>query len=181
MTFIGLMIEFKLTERISTNPIHQLKINYTMKKLLIIVLAIASFSGFAQEDKSEREKIIRERLTKRAEKSPKDRAQIETKQLALRLDLTEKQQAQVEEILTAHHAKGQEKKKMVKKSRKDMSDEEINQLKLDRLDAQIALKEDMKAVLDADQYAKFSQMMERRMKRAKGMKKKKRKIEYIWI
>lgn len=143
-----------------------------MKKLLIIALALVTVSGFAQVDK---EKVMMERLTRKSQKSPEERAQIETKQLTLKLDLTEKQQSQVEETLVAHHAEGNAKMAKNKKAMKEMSDDERHKLQVARLDAQIALKEKMKGILNAEQYAKYSQMMERKMKRGKGTSKKMKK------
>ena len=49
-----------------------------MKKLVIIALSLSTFMGFAQEGKKE---AMMERLTKRKEQSPENRAEIETKQL----------------------------------------------------------------------------------------------------
>ena len=65
-----------------------------MKKLVIIALSLCTFIGFAQEGKKE---AMMERLTKRKEQSPENRAEIETKQLALKLDLSKNQQSEVRE------------------------------------------------------------------------------------
>lgn len=143
-----------------------------MKKLLIIALALVTVSGFAQVDK---EKVMMERLTRKSQKSPEERAQIETKQLTLKLDLTEKQQSQVEETLVVHHAEGNARMAKNKKAMKEMSDDERHELQVARLDAQIALKEKMKGILNAEQYSKYSQMMERKMKIGKGTGKKMKK------
>ncbi|WP_299117532.1 hypothetical protein [uncultured Winogradskyella sp.] len=143
-----------------------------MKKLLVLALALCTFTGFAQKDKSEKKKALMERLTKNS--SPEERAEMQTKQMALRLDLSQKQQTQVQEVLLAHYKEGQGKMDMDKKSRKEMSDEELKKMRSERLDAQIALKAKMKTILDDEQYAKFSQMMERKMHKGKRRGKRRK-------
>lgn len=144
-----------------------------MKKLLIIALVFCTLSIVAQGKDQERRNDLKERFTKRGMQSPEDRAKLETKQMTLRLDLSKQQQTQVEEVLFAHYSEGKKKMDTNKASRKDMSDDKRKQMKLDRLDAEIALKENMKSVLNESQYAKYSKMLENRGKRSKGRKMRK--------
>lgn len=142
-----------------------------MKKLVIIALSLCTFIGLAQEGKKE---AMTERLTKRKEQSPENRAEIETKQLALKLDLSKNQQSVVRKALLDHHTEGNAKMLKNKEAIKSMSEEERHKFKLEFLDAQIALKEKMKGILNAEQYTKYSQMMDRKMKSRRGKGKRKK-------
>ncbi|SHH03019.1 magnesium transporter CorA family protein [Winogradskyella jejuensis] len=137
-----------------------------MKKLLILALSLCTFLGFAQQNNPEKKKALMERLTK--SRTPQERAEIQAKQLTLKLDLSEQQQTQVLDILTSHYAEGEGKIDANKKNRKEMSDDDRHKMQTERLDAQIALKAKMKDILNDEQYAKYSQMMERQMKRRGG-------------
>ena len=61
-----------------------------------------------------------------------------------------------------------------KEAIKSMSEEERHKFKLEFLDAQIALKEKMKGILNSEQYTKYSQMMDRKMKSRRGKGKRKK-------
>ncbi|MBT8246112.1 MAG: hypothetical protein HKP48_11955 [Winogradskyella sp.] len=142
-----------------------------MKKLLVLALTLCTLTGFAQKDKSDKKKDLMERLAKRP--SPEERAEIQTKQMALRLDLSDKQQTQVQELLLAHYKDSYDKIDIDKTPVKDMTQEERQKMRIARLDSQIELKASMKTILDDTQYAKYSQMMERKMQ--KGKKRGKRR------
>lgn len=146
-----------------------------MKKLLILALALTTFIGFAQKKNTEdRKRDLMERFTKRGPKSPEHRAEIESKQMTLRLDLSETQQSQVKSALLTHFTEMEGKRKAFKKSEKKPTADEVTAMKSEVLDAQIALKSKMKTILNAEQYQKYSQMMERKMKvgKRKGKKRK---------
>lgn len=143
-----------------------------MKKLLVLVILFCTVSSFAQRERSpEARKAMMERLTKQT--TPEDRAEIDAKQMTLRLDLTSSQEKQVKDALIAHYSEGKAKRQSIKKSDKKISDEERQKMRVERLDSQIALKAKMKTILNAQQYAKYSQMMER--KKGKGKRRGKRK------
>ena len=144
-----------------------------MKKLLVIALVFCTLSVVAQDKQQERRNDAKERFAKRGKQSPEDRAKIETKQMALRLDLSKQQQSQVEEVLFTHYSEGKKKMDTNKESRKEMTEDQRKQIKLDRLDAAIALKEKMKSILDDQQYSKYSKMLENRGKRRMGRKTRK--------
>lgn len=142
-----------------------------MKKLAIMALAVFTLTGFAQvEKKDDMSNSLKERMTKRANTSPEDRAKIETKQMALKLDLSDDQQTQVEGALLEHYSKESPNTKLDKKARKKMTDEQRQEMKINRLDGAIALKEKMKTILNDEQYTKYSSMLENRGKRMRQMR-----------
>lgn len=139
-----------------------------MKKIVIIALALCTLTGFAQKNKSDNSSSI---LKERISKNPDNRAKVETKQLTLSLDLTNEQQAQVEDAFLAHYSDLKAKRmEQEKKVGKEMSNEERKQKRLDRLDDAIALKAKMKTILNEQQYAKYSEIIENRQKRMKQRK-----------
>ena len=144
-----------------------------MKKLLVIALALCTFSGFAQEkeEQADRTSMLKKRMT-RSNYSPEDRAQIQTKQMTLQLDLTEQQQQQVNEVLVSHFTENEGKFRADKKKNKEMTDEERKNMKLAILDSHIALKEKMKSILNDEQYEKYSKTIDLYTKKRKGRKAK---------
>ncbi|MFD1062107.1 hypothetical protein ACFQ1Q_02520 [Winogradskyella litorisediminis] len=141
-----------------------------MKKLLILVLTLSTFVGFSQRNKEDRKKEFTERFTKRNTKSPEHRAEIQSKQMTLRLDLSSAQQSQVQAALLEHFTKAEEKKMAIKTSDKKLTEDERMAMKSEALDAQIALKAKMKTILNEEQYKKYSQMVNRKMKPGKRKK-----------
>jgi hypothetical protein len=67
-----------------------------------------------------------------------------------------------------------ERKDAVRRSDKRLTPEERTKMKSEHLDAQIALKAEMKTILNNEQYAKYSQMMERKMKNRRGKGKRRK-------
>lgn len=141
-----------------------------MKKLLIFALALGSLTAFSQDDVQGKKKDLMKRITERP--SPEQRAELQTKRLALNLDLDKSQQSKVQEILLNHYKEFDNPDK--KGEMKKMSAVEKHSVKVERMDGAIALKEKMKGVLNAEQYAKYSQMQERRIKRIQRNRKKRR-------
>lgn len=147
-----------------------------MKRLLVIALALFTFTGFAQKMDSEKmNDAMKERLTRRGKMSPEKQAAIQSKRMALSLDLSDAQQSQVEALLIDHLKEGQENGYAQKKAKKDLTEAERHEIVTKKLDAQIALKQKMKDILNDEQYAKYSKMMDRRMQ--KGGKKKAQKTK----
>ena len=90
--------------------------------------------------------------------SPEQVATLETKKMTLALDLTEKQQQQVQEI---HLEKAIDRKTLKEehKSRDSKPDaDERFQMMNERLDKQIAVKDQMKDILDKDQFEKWEKL-----------------------
>lgn len=150
--------------------INQLNIKIkNMKKLVVLALALFTITGYAQKRDNDRHHNEREeRREKREHISPEKRAEIQSKKLTLALDLSEQQQSQVENTLLEHLKKGKEKMEAQKKSRKELTPDERHQLLSERLDAQIALKAEMKTILNDEQYSKYTKLMERRSNQRKG-------------
>jgi len=127
-----------------------------MKNLILSTLLLCSACCLAQPG---------------GDKMRKASPEIQAKKMTLALDLSEKQESQVLKLLTEQRTEmennrpsREEVKKMSKKDRKD--------LKVAALDRRIAVKRNMKNILNADQYEKWEKMM---AKRAKGKMKRMRK------
>ena len=147
-----------------------------MKKLLVVALAFCTFTAIAQEKKRNWEDYKKEQgLESRKNMTPKDRAQLDSKKMTLQLDLTADQQSKVEAILLTHYKEAKTKRDVMKKAKKPTEEERLA-MRNDMLDAQIALKKEMKAVLNAEQYEKYEKMQGRRFQRGtKKMKEGKRR------
>ncbi|ARV09290.1 hypothetical protein BTO05_06425 [Winogradskyella sp. PC-19] len=146
-----------------------------MKKLVVIALSLFTFTGFAQKiNKEKMSNAVEKRMYKKGKASPKAQAEIESKQMTLQLDLTKQQQTKVENALLGHYEIMKERKDAVRKSDKKLTPEQRTKMKSEHLDAQITLKAEMKTILNAEQYAKYSQMMERKMKNRRGKGKRRK-------
>lgn len=132
-----------------------------MKKLLIITLALVTLNGFAQQ-KDHKRMNKQNHSELRKEMSPNDIAGLKTKQLTLKLDLTEAQQKEVHQVILEQsqtNEKLRSQRQLKSKDQKEKpSKEEMLKMKNDRLDQQIKMKRDMKAILSAEQYAKYESM-----------------------
>lgn len=146
-----------------------------MKKLIIIALALVTLNGFAQQ-KGHKKEGRENRAELRKEMSPNDIADLKSKKLTLKLDLTDAQQKEVHKLILAqaktkenlrkeHKAKVGDKKE--KPSKDDMVERQNHQL-----DEQIQMKRKMKAILTAEQYAKFEKMKPRKHKKGRKRSKK---------
>lgn len=147
-----------------------------MKKSVLIAFALLlslNTMSFAQKKWSEDTK--NELQSKRGEVSPATRAKMQTKEMTLALDLTDNQQKDVETALLDFHTELKDVKASMQKSYDDMSTEEKQELKSKHLDAQIALKREMKTILDEKQYEKFSAKMAAGKQKMKKAYKRKRK------
>lgn len=127
-----------------------------MRKIVFILIAIVSINTFAQKERSH----------KNSDLTPEQMATLRTKQMTLDLDLNTKQQ---EQILAINLKNAEEFGKMRGK-RKELSDDEKYELKSKMLDKQIAIKKEMKNILNDTQYEKWQKMQKSRMHK---MKKKK--------
>lgn len=145
-----------------------------MKKLLIVALTLFTVTVFAQPGRQAKIKnAIDNRMAKEGKGSPETMAEIKSKQLTLQLDLSETQQSQVQSALLEHFTTEKKKKDAFRKSTEKPTQEERVAMKSEALDAQIELKRKMKNILNDDQYEKYSQMIERRIKNGKRKGKKK--------
>tara|TARA_B100000809_G_scaffold221295_1_gene229488 strand:- start:2246 stop:2707 length:462 start_codon:yes stop_codon:yes gene_type:complete len=142
-----------------------------MKKIASILILVFAFTFTAEAQK------------KRKEKGPKltveQQTDLTVKRMTLSLDLSKKQQDQIKPLIRAQIAS----KKVIMLNRKEMrtekkrpSRDEIYAMKSKQLDNQIAFKNNLKDILNKEQFEKFKKMkIEKRMKGMKGMKMIKKK------
>lgn len=97
--------------------------------------------------------------------------EVQAKKMTLALDLSEKQESQVLKLLTENQSQMQKNRPSREEVRK-MSDEEKEDLKVTAMDQKIAMKRNMKNILNAKQYDRLEKIM---AKRVKGKMKRKRK------
>ena len=128
-----------------------------MKKLMILVAILTV--GFANAQRGERN------LT------PEQMASMQSKKMTLVLDLDTKQQARVEQLLLVL-AKERVADKMNREDRSQLNDlEKITRME-NRLDKRIAMKREMKSILNTDQYKRWEKMIAKRAKRKAGKNKR---------
>jgi LAS superfamily LD-carboxypeptidase LdcB len=121
-----------------------------MKKILFLMTLLAIGISQAQNTKRDR--------------SPKQVASIQSKKMTLALDLDATQQARVEQLLLVN-AKERQTHKMNKKDRVQLNDlEKLTRMET-MLDKRIAVKREMKSILNADQYKSWEKMMAKSAKR----------------
>ena len=139
-----------------------------MKKLISIFSLVIAFTLTAEAQK------------KKIDKTPKftieQNTELAVKQMTLALDLSEKQQSQIRPLFKDQA----EKKKVAMNNRAEMrkkrtkpSTDEIYKMKIAFLDNQIAMKNNMKKILDKEQFEKYEKMS------ANKKKKEKQKMEKI--
>jgi LAS superfamily LD-carboxypeptidase LdcB len=128
-----------------------------MKKLMILVAILTV--GFANAQPGERN------LT------PEQMASMQSKKMTLVLALDAKQQARVEQLLLVQ-AKERVAHKMKREDRSQLNDlEKITRME-NMLDKRIAMKREMKSILNADQYKRWEKMIAKRAKRKAGKNKR---------
>ena len=139
-----------------------------MKKILMAILVMATISATAQDQNKGKRGDMKDL-------SPDQVASLQTKKMTLALDLNESQQAKVKTILTkdatARKAKMEERKASKDEGKKVMTSEEKYAKQNERLDHQIARKEEMKSILTADQFEKWEKMNHRKKMRGHGKDK----------
>lgn len=136
-----------------------------MKTWILAMTMMAGMSMAAQTlaDKpfahNRHEKLQKEHFT------PQQRAELKSKQLTLKLDLTDKQQKEVEKVfLTAENQKEDAHKQRLeaRKAGTRPTAEEHLAARNRMLDTRIAMKRELKKVLNADQYSKLEKLQEER-------------------
>ncbi|MEA9411632.1 hypothetical protein [Flavobacterium sp. PL02] len=134
-----------------------------MKKLFIAALLFVGMVSFAQ-DATTTSKPQKERLT------PEQRNEKHLKKLTTELNLDANQQAQVGKLLAEKSAKSQ-KYMETRKARKDSNAkptaEEKAALKKEMMDEKTATETQMKSILNADQYKKWTAMREENKEKMK--------------
>jgi hypothetical protein len=120
-----------------------------MKKVILIIALVVGLSSFAQGKRGEG----REKLT------PEQQVEVVLKKMNSELTLTEKQQGELRPILMeqakTREAKMMEIKKLKEKGLK-LTDEQIAQMKKNRIDEELAMKTKLKKILTEEQYTQWS-------------------------
>lgn len=149
-----------------------------MKNLLMIAVAFFTINVAAQDKKRE---VAKERMEMLQDLTPQETAELQTKKMTLLLDLTDQQQVEVEKLLFNEAKVRMAKKEEFKANREKLqgekpSKEERLKMTNERLDHQIEMKKKMKAILNAEQYAKFEKSQGKRqgMQRQNRREKKRR-------
>lgn len=93
--------------------------------------------------------------------SPEQRATLKSKEMALHLDLSENQQQQVARLLEVEFAEVQKMRESLKESDKNEIDR--YELRNARLDRQLALKAELKNILNDEQFERWQKHQQRRM------------------
>ena len=138
-----------------------------MKKVCIVALLVIGLSSFAQERKERHPKGEMEQMT------PEQRNQLHLKKMTLDLDLNAKQQEQLTKILADQSAK-REAMKAEHKAKMEEPKAIRFEMKKKILDEQIEMKNKMKSILSAEQFAKWEMKKEKNNKRmGEGRKKHK--------
>tara|TARA_R110000823_G_scaffold31224_1_gene89104 strand:+ start:73 stop:522 length:450 start_codon:yes stop_codon:yes gene_type:complete len=131
-----------------------------MKKLVMTILVMATISVSAQDHNMKGKRGDMKDLT------PEQMATLQTKKMTLALDLNESQQSKIKSILT-EDAKTRKSKMEAYKASKDedkkvMSADEKYARQNERLDHQIARKNEMKSILTPEQFQKYEKMSHRK-------------------
>lgn len=147
-----------------------------MKKLFLIALALVTIQISAQERRGHHKQDKKERAERMSEYTPEEIAELQTKQMTLHLDLTEAQQKQIMAI-NVENAKSRkafmEERKKARENgeRKEPSKEEQLKMKNEILDKKIAVKRQMKEILNKEQYDKWEAMAKEKMEKGRRQKK----------
>ena len=126
-----------------------------MKKLIIAAVFALSTTAFSQQNKDQLKDVEK--------KSPAERVEKQLEKMTADLNLDDKQVVVVRELLTNQATKRQEKfdsYKQQKEAQAKISRDDRKLLGAEMKQNQAELKERMKAVLNADQYAKWEKNRE---------------------
>ncbi|NND10681.1 MAG: hypothetical protein HKN96_05695 [Flavobacteriaceae bacterium] len=145
-----------------------------MKHLLALAMAFMTLTAVAQEKPG---KTGKERTEMRPDFTPEQIATMKSKELALKLDLDATQQAKVQELQLAM-AKDRLTKREEMKSRKESKSErptadELYEMKNERLDKALAHKQEMKNILSSEQYKKWEEGNQLKMRDHRRFDRKK--------
>jgi len=140
-----------------------------MKTTITLLLSLLLVGGvFAQKkDRSERREAA-------SQLSVEQKVELQTKKMTLHLDLTQEQQNKVMVLAKKNLNEREAKKKemmIAKAEGKKMTTDQRFEANSNRLDSQIAMKKEMKTILNADQYDKWEKSLG---KRGRGMRQHKR-------
>ena len=135
-----------------------------MKKVIVAVLLVVGMTTYAQERGEKRERL-----------TPEQKVELQIKKLKLDLDLNDKQTADIKKIVVEQVKKRDAKRaEFDTKRTKDVkpTPEEIFQNKSQMLDEKIAMKAEMKKILNAEQYEKWQKIQAEKSENKKDIAKK---------
>ncbi|WP_157373930.1 DUF4890 domain-containing protein [Arenibacter certesii] len=137
-----------------------------MRKLTFTILLMIGFTAFAQNDHRKGMKDM----------SPEHMATLQTKQMTLSLGLNDTQQAQIQKLNVENATLRMEKVKEMRAKKengemKKPTSEERYALKNERLDHQIAQKQQLQKILTKEQFEKWESTKADRMSKRKGRSK----------
>jgi len=137
-----------------------------MKKVLIICLVLAGTTMYAQPPGHKGDGPREERREKMSEFTPQQRAELKTKKMTLDLDLNTTQQAAIQKLNLQVEADREARKKN-RGDKKALTAAEKFEHASQRLDAEIAIKKQLKAILTEVQFEKFEKSHDRKKNRRK--------------
>lgn len=131
-----------------------------MKKLVMILIAIATLQASAQEQKREHKQ---QRMENRTPYAPEEIAQLQAKRMTITLDLNEEQQKQMSAVILEQAKRRESKREAYIKSKtksetKTRSKDERFQMANNKLDEKIEMQRTMKTVLAPEQYEKWREI-----------------------
>ncbi|ASV31005.1 Spy/CpxP family protein refolding chaperone [Maribacter cobaltidurans] len=136
-----------------------------MRKLILAALFLSGITAMAQDHNR------KEGRGHIADFTPEQMATLQTKRMTLALDLTSDQQSKIQDMFTKNAAERKAKME-AHKARKEkgetLTDDEKFELENNRLDKAIALKEEMKSILNDQQYDKWAKMGEKKGNHKRG-------------
>lgn len=143
--------------------------------MVVIVLVLFTLSGMAQ-DRRRNQSDRKGGPEMMKDMTPSEIADLKSKKLSLNLDLTDSQQKKVYALILTQAETNQNLRKErqegnMEEKGKPSKDEFINR-ENHRLDQQIKMKREMKAILTPEQYSKFEKMKPRPQKRHRKTREK---------
>lgn len=110
--------------------------------------------------------------------SPEQHATLQSKQLSLQLDLSEKQQKETYDLLLKNAKERKKYSDDMRAKRQNgerPSEEEIFNMRNQKLDHQLAMQKEMKKILNEEKFAKYQKIQEKRQHIMKGNQRKMKK------
>jgi hypothetical protein len=145
-----------------------------MKSVVLTTLFLLNLTCFAQVEKPKMEER-KAKMEKLESFTPEQQAELQLKKMTLDLSLDTKQQEQLKKVLL-NQAKKREATRSEIKSRKEkgekLSKDERFAMKSKMLDEKLALKEEMKKILTADQFKKWEENLNKREERKEKLMSK---------
>jgi hypothetical protein len=140
-----------------------------MKNSAPILVFLFAFTFIAQAQKKENRK--------KPQFTIEQQTSLKVKQMTLALDLSDKQKSQVQPIILTAMSDKQtfiKKRNAAKKEKKRPSSDQVYAMKSNMLDKQIAMKTNMKKILNPTQFKRFEKMQKKIMMKKNAKKRGKR-------